>query len=285
MTANQANPLKQFYRKESVYIQLPSRGNFYDADVIEFLENGELAIMPMTAADEIALKNPDALLSGKAIVDVITSCVPGVKKPRKLLACDIDALMIAIREASYGSEATMQLKCTNPECGAQNEYALNLDLLLNESETLDESYEVQLPSQLTVYLKPGTFETMNRQNKAAFENAKVQRAMNTAMLSDEAAMSMLARVFSTLTKLNFELINDAIEKIVFTDAEGELQTITNKNHIGDFIQNIDKSTVDLIDTKIAEINKIGIAKTLDATCITCQHKWSAPIEFNPVNFS
>lgn len=278
------NPLQQFYRKETTYLHLPSKGQFYSEGVIEFLDNGELAVMPMTAADEITLKNPDALLSGKAIVDVITSCVRGVKKPKKLLACDIDALMIAIREASYGDEATMEIYCPSEECGAKNEFSLDLDLLLNDSEKLEESYEVVLPGELTVYVRPGTFETMNKQNKAAFESSKIQRTMNNATLSDEAAMQMLSHVFSTLTKLNFDVINDAIEKIVFTDGEGEVQTITNKKHISDFIQNIDKSSVDLIDTKLSEINKVGITKTLDAICSTCGHKWEAPLELNPVNF-
>lgn len=278
------NPLAQFYRKETSYIHLPSRGHFYDDGVVEFLDNGELAVMPMTAADEITLKNPDALLSGKAIVDVITSCVRGVKKPKKLLACDIDALMIAIREASYGDEATMELRCPVIDCDAPNEYSLNLEMLLNDTETLDESYEVVLPNELTVSIKPGSFDTMNQQNKAAFENAKIQRAMTNSTLSDEAQMALLAQVFKTLTKLNFEVIDAAIKKIVFTDDEGEVQTITNKKHISDFIRNIEKSSVDLIDNKISEINKIGITKTLDATCATCGHKWEAPIEFNPVNF-
>lgn len=278
------NPLTQFYRKETTYIQLPSRGHYYDDEVVKFLDNGELAVMPMTAADEITLKNPDALLSGKAIVDVITSCVSGVKKPKRLLACDIDALMIAIREASYGDEAAMELDCPNEECKAKNEFGLNLEMLLNESETLEETYEVVLPNSLTVYLRPGTFETTNRQNKAAFENAKIQRSMNNPSITDEVQMKLLAQVFKSLTKLNFEVIEGAIEKIVFTDDEDETQTITNKKHISDFIKNIDKSTVDIIDTKISEINKIGIAKTLDAVCKECGHKWEAPIEFNPVNF-
>lgn len=284
MNAN-ANPLQQFYRKETTFVRLPSRGHFYADGVVSLPESGELSIMAMTAADEIMLKNPDALLSGKAIIDVITSCVKGVNKPRKLLACDIDALMIAIREASYGDEAIMELYCPKDDCGAKNEYNLNLEMLLNDTEVLQESYEVVLQNELTIFLKPGTFETMNRQNKAAFENSKIQRAMNDATLSDEATMQLLSQVFTTLTKLNFEIINAAIDRIVFTDPEGEVQTITNTKHISDFIQNIDKTSVDIIDSKIADINKIGITKTLDATCAKCNHKWEAPLELNPVNFS
>ena len=284
MSSN-TNPLQQFYRKETTFVQLPSKGHFYADGIVTLPENGELGIMPMTAADEIMLKNPDALLSGKAIVDVITSCVKAVAKPRKLLACDIDALMIAIREASYGDEAVMQIECPILECGAKNEYSLDLEQLLNETEELQETYEVVLPNNLTVFLKPGSFETMNKQNKAAFENSKIQRAMDDVTLSDEAMMHMLAQVFATLTKLNFEVINAAIDRIVFTDEEGEVQTISNVNHIADFIQNIEKSSVDIIDNKIAEINKIGISRTLDVTCSTCNHKWEAPLELNPVNFS
>ncbi len=284
MNAN-TNPLQQFYRKETTFVRLPSKGHYYADGIVSLPESGELAIMPMTAADEIKLKNPDALLSGSAIVDVIGSCVKGVNKPRKLFACDIDALMIAIREASYGDEATMEIQCPKDDCRAQNEYSLDLEQLLNETEELQESYEVVLPNELTIFLKPGTFETMNRQNKAAFENSKIQRAMNDVTLSDEATMQLLAQVFATLTKLNFEVINAAIDKVVFTDEEGEVQTITNVKHIADFIQNIDKASVDIIDNKIAEINKIGIAKTLDVTCATCNHKWEAPLELNPVNFS
>ena len=284
MSAN-TNPLQQFYRKEITFVHLPSRGHFYADGVVTLSEDGELGVMPMTAADEIMLKNPDALLSGSAIVEVINSCVKGVLKPRKLLACDIDALMIAIREASYGDEAAMSIDCPVIECGATNEYNLNLEQLLNETEELQETYEVVLPGNLTVFLKPGSFDTMNKQNKAAFENSKIQRAMNDVSLSDEATMHLLAQVFASLTKLNFEVINAAIDKIVFTDEEDEVKEITNTKHIADFVQNIEKSSVDIIDDKISEMNKIGIAKTLDVTCATCNHKWEAPLELNPVNFS
>lgn len=285
MSQNQASPLKQFYRQETVYVKLPSRGNFYKEGIVDLNEDSEVAIMPMTANDEITLKNPEALLTGTAMVNVIGSCVPAVKQPRKLLACDIDVLMIAIRQASYGDEAGMTLRCPNEECKTTNDYNLDLDILLNKTEVLEDSYDVVLPDGLTVFLRPGTFETVVKQNKAIFENSKIQKAMSNAALSDEAAMSMIAKVFGTLTKLNFDVIENAIEKIVFTDETGEEQTITNRTHIKEFISNIPKKHVDLIDEKISEVNKIGIAKTLDATCTSCGHKWEAPIEFNPVNFS
>lgn len=280
--SNQENPLKRFYRHEEFTVKLPSRGEYYADGVVELDDNNEVGIMPMTAADELMLKNPDALLSGKAVTSVIKSCVPAVKQPQKMLACDIDVLMIAIRRASYGDEADMEITC--PECGDKSAYGLDLEILLNQTETLDSSYEVILPQGLTVFIQPGTFQTMNKQNKVLFENSKVARTLGNAAMTDDAALAVLTKAFHELTKLNFELISDSIIKIVFTDEEGQEQEITKRNHIDEFIANVEKSSIDKVADKIAEIAKVGIEKNLDVTCKECGHKWSAPVEFNPVNF-
>ena len=281
--SNQENPLKRFYRTEVFTVALPSRGAYYSDDVVDLDDNNEVGVMPMTAADELMLKNPDALLSGKGLANVIRSCVPAVKNPQKLLACDVEVLMIAIRRASFGDTTDLVANC--PECEHRNTYELDLDGLLNRTEKLDMSYEVVLPQGLTVFLQPGTFQTMNKQNKVIFENSKVQRALGNAALTDDAALAILTKAFNDLKKLNFELIADSIVKIVFTDENGEEQEITKKNYIDEYIANVEKSAVDKIAEKVEEIAKIGLERELDVKCTECGHKWSAPIEFNPVNFS
>ena len=125
----ETNPLSKFYRSAAISVPIPSRGMYYEADTLQLNGDGELAIYPMTAQDELMLQNPDALLSGEAVISVIKSCVPGVKHPKKLLSCDIDVLMIAIRVASYGDTASMDSKC--PKCFHPNTFSLNLDTLLN----------------------------------------------------------------------------------------------------------------------------------------------------------
>lgn len=278
----EANPLQQFYRQEAFRVKLPSRGNFYDPSIVEFDDDIEIGILPMTSHDELALKNPDSLLSGKALVDVIKSCVPEVKNPRKLLACDIDALMISIRRASYGEEADLTTNC--PKCDTENTYGIDLETLINQSETLDSSYEVILPQGVTVFLTPGTYETLVKQYKVAFENTKAQRAV-ASTINEEAALQIFSKAFQSMSKLNFELIVNSIMKIVFTDESGEEKEVANKKHIGEFISNIDKKSVDIIDKKLAEINAIGVTRTFSAVCNECGNKWEADVEFNPVNFS
>lgn len=283
--AQDNNPLKKYYRNVKLSVSLPSRGSYYEEGTLTFDDAGELPIYPMTAQDEITLQNPDALLSGSAIVDVVTSCVPSIKKPRNLLACDIDVLMIAIRVASYGEEANMELICPKLDCKHVNTFTLPLDTLLNQTETLEESYEVIIDGALTVFVRPGSFNAMVRQQKAAFENSKLQDAVSTPEMSDEQRLKILSGVFKSMAKLNFELINESIKSVVFTDDDDVEHNIDNQKHISEWIQNIDKKTVDQIEAKILEVNKIGIAKTVPATCTECDHKWEAQIEFNPVNFS
>jgi len=257
------NPLTKFYRTATTSVKLPSRGRYYEENTVTLNDDGEISIFPMTA--------------------LIKSCVPDVSNPKKLLSCDIDVLMIAVRVASYGDNASMDADC--PKCGTENTFTLNLDTLLNHTETLEDSYEVILDNNLTVYITPGRFDGLVKQQKAAFQNTKLEQAIINPDLSDEQRMKILSRVFEQVSKFNFEIVHEAVQKVLFTDDEGELVEITNKNHIGDWLMNIGKATSDKIEEKIAEINKVGIEKTLTATCTKCEHTWEARIEFNPVNFS
>jgi len=278
------NPLKQFYRVERSSVKLPSRGLFYDDSIVNLNDDGEVPIFPMTAADEMKMKNPDALLSGAAIIDLLSSCVPAVNSPRKLLSCDIDALMIGIRHASYGDEASMTISC--PKCGEDNEFSLNLETMLNQAETLNDTYEIVLrDGGLTIFVKPGTFAALLKRQRTAFEGVQLERAITNTTITEEQRLKVFAETFKKLTKLNFELITDAVEKIVFVDGEGEEQVVTNKKHIDEFIQNIEKEDVDKIENRIAEVNSVGISKEVTALCTECEHTWEAPVEFNPVNFS
>jgi hypothetical protein len=276
------NPLSKFYRTATLSVKLPSRGSFYDDGVVELNDELEVDVLPMTAQDELILQNPDALLNGEAVTKVISSCVPDVKAPKKLLSCDIDVLMIAIRVASYGDDATMEPSC--PKCNETNSYTLNLDNLLNHAETLDQEYETVIDGSLTVFISPSKFENVMKQQKAIFHNTKLEQAIRDPDLSDEKRMKILSQVFDQMARLTFEQTLDAIKKVVFTSDDGELIEVTDKNHITEWLNNIDKQSVDTIQDKIAEVNSKGIEKTIPAKCVHCEYMWEATIEFNPVNF-
>ena len=281
--SNNANPLKKFYRIVKTTVRLPSRGLFYEDGVVDLNDEYEVNILPMTAADELILKNPDALLSGQAILEVIKSCVPAVKKPTKLLSCDIDTLMVGIRDASYGDDSTMEIKC--PSCGAQNTYGLNLEILLNQTEFLKESYSVDLKDDLRVYVRPGTFESVIKQQKTLLDNKRIENILAQDNISEDEKLKLFAAVFNKLGRLNYELVLDSVVRVDITQEDGNVESVTNKAHIEDFLKNIDKKQVDKIEAVIRESNSVGIQDKIPAICTSCGHEWDAPIEFNPVNFS
>ena len=75
---------------------MPSKGVYYPTGSITLDENGEVGVYPMTAKDEIVMKTPDALLTGKSTVEVIQSCIPAIKDAWQVPSIDVDTILIAI---------------------------------------------------------------------------------------------------------------------------------------------------------------------------------------------
>ena len=108
------NPLKQYFRRPSIYLKLPSGGKYYPEGSIDLPENKEVPVYPMTAIDDITSKTPDALFNGIAVIEIIRSCVPNIKDPWQVPATDVDALLIAIRAATNGNMLDVESSC--PSC-------------------------------------------------------------------------------------------------------------------------------------------------------------------------
>ena len=99
-----ANPLKQFFRQPVIYLRLPSNGEFWPEGSLIMPANRELPVYPMTAIDEITYRTPDALYNGQAVINVIQSCIPNIRNAWGMPAIDTNAILVAIRIASYGHE-------------------------------------------------------------------------------------------------------------------------------------------------------------------------------------
>ena len=108
------NPLMQFARRPELSVRLASNPCWYNTGFIEYTMNGEVEVYPMLPKDELSLYNPDALLSGQAMVGLIKSCCPSVLNPEKLYFPDANILLLAIKKATYGNEHKQSHRC--PEC-------------------------------------------------------------------------------------------------------------------------------------------------------------------------
>lgn len=280
MEQNRPNPLTQYFRQFKLYLKLPSGITYYATDAIKFTDTGEIGIMPMTGKDELILKNPDALLNGEAIIEVIKSCAPGVVDPKVLLTNDIDAIITAIRYATYDDKLETEIKC--PNCKHDNLFKLDLQYALQNMSYLDAEYVVNLESGLSVFVKPYGFPELLKGLHAQFEQGKLTRAIESDSITDNERFKLFSSAFKELATVTYSLMLNSVIKVV-DECNGI--NVNDKEFIKEFLQNIDKKSVDKISDLIKEINLIGIKRSFTAKCEECNHEWNNEIDFNPVNFS
>lgn len=272
------NPLQGHFRAPKIWITLPSGTDYYTNDVVEFNESGEVGIMPMTASDEVLTRNPDALLNGDALVRIIQSCVPAIKKPKEMLSNDIEAIMIGIRHASYGDDIDITVSC--PECETENTYSINITNSLSNMEKLESEYTIGVEGGLTMYIRPFQYaETVNAL-KLQFEQYKTARAFSEKDISEDQRIKMFSDSFIKMAQTNIDMLCSCVLKIVMPNGD----EVTNEKHIKEFLVNSDKRVLKSVDDMVKDINSVGVNKNFEAVCQKCEHSWETGIDYNPVNF-
>ncbi len=270
------NPLRQFFRRPSIYIQLPSRGRFYGPDVLEPTENGDLPIYPMSAIDEITSKTPDAVFSGQAVVDIIQSCVPNIKNAWKLNIIDVESLIIAIRIASHGEQ--MEVTSTCPAC--ENEANFDVDLIGLMQTQRDVNYEEVLQAnELEIKFRPLTFKEINENNLKQYDLQKIIAIINSG---DEQSIKDQEQIASAVKQLNgllSEMIASSIESIKTPEI-----TVTQREFITEFLTNCDRRTNQAVKEHSIKLKTQNDLKPLKLKCINCQHEYEQELILNITNF-
>lgn len=279
--AQTQNPLSGYFRSPKLYTKIPSMGKYYDEEIIDWPETGELAIFPMTAKDEMIMKNPDALLNGEAVAQVILSCVPAVKKPRALIGNDIDTLLVAVQGATYGDEVTVEGNC--PKCKAETSGVASIEDCLDSMETIQKSYEFDTKLGLNIKIRPFTYDSTVKAGIANFKTTRSLQSLST--ITDEMdQLKAFNDNFVQIAALNFDLIVDSVASISGTTPDGEEFVVTDNKSIREFLENCESSVGKSIEEKITEINAIGINKKFNLQCEECNEVFEKEIAFDPVNF-
>jgi hypothetical protein len=238
MQQQQANPLSKYFRQPKLFASLPSNGKFYPAGALETTETGEYPIYSMTAKDELTMKTPDALLNGQATVELIKSCVPNIKDPWNLPSIDLDALLIAIRLATYGETMTLQVK--TPVTGEEKEMSVSLRDILDNFANI-EFEDVVRSGEMTVYLRPLTYQEFTKSALKTFEQQRIFNIVNDEQISDEDKLQAFTNSFAKLTDLTVDMMANHISAIEIGDTR-----VDNKQHIDEFMKNADKSFYSVI---------------------------------------
>ena len=274
------NPLSKYFRKPGIYVQIPTGGRFNPE--IEKTVLDELPILPMTAIDEISMQNPDELLNGEALVNLIKSCVPAIPNPRNLCNVDAEMIYLAIKYATYGKNVQHTHTCS--ECKEKADYNIDINHILEKFPEITEIPPIE-HEDLKVFVTPPKLESLTRLALIEVEQARIlNQITKTAegVEGDEVEMAkQFAISFRKVSKQNIDLLLSSIDRIVTPD-----EVVTDKNVILEFMENVPSNFVSKIN------DAVGIAtpslkdiSTFEFACEKCSHKEKVTFELNPVNFS
>ena len=283
MSAPQGNPLAKHLRQPKIYIKLPSKGQFWPNGSLVMEETGEYPVYAMTAKDEITFKTPDALLNGQATVDVIQSCVPNIKDAWQTPSIDLDAILIAIRMASFGDMLDMTVKVPNTDI--EKDFQFNLQQLYDNY--INTVYEGVFDIDgFRVEIKPVNYKTMTSQAIKAFEEQRVFNIVNDDSIADDVKISKFQESFSKLTDLNLQIV---VESVIAVQPNGE-EVVTNPAHIKEFILGADAKTYNQIKAHVeAQRDKysqkpIEVNATDEEIEAGAPATFTVPIQFDQSNF-
>ena len=278
------NPLQKYYRQPAIYIKLPSGGRYYPKEVFTPTETGEIPVLPMTVKDELAFKTPDAMINGQSTVDVIKSCVPNMLDPWKMVNYDTDAVLLAIRIATYGE--TMDVNFRVPVTNEDQSHTLNLPALLEDLGRAEIVDETMTSTKFKIEIDPLTYKSLTKIQIARFEQQKMYGTIDNSTMTDEAKQSAFAKSFETLNMVNFSLLVDSIKSI--TTPEGN--KVVDRAQIIEFCNNADAKTVTEIQEKLsdlrvqAQIPPLRIKSTEDQIKKGAPTSFEVPVTFDSSNF-
>ena len=290
MNTPSMNPLARHFRQPKLYIKLPSNGNFYPKGSIELSDTGEYPVLAMTAKDELMFKTPDALLNGQSTTSVIQSCFPNIKNAWNIPSIDVDAILVAIRIATYGEKMDINI---------------NVPFKKQDGKTVYEerTYEVDLRTVLD-YLTANTYENvfdagdfkfeiapMNYKQftevaMKTFEEQRLFKVINDDELTEEQKLQKFNESFNRITDMNISTIVNSVVAVQFNNED----PVTTKNYIIEFFSNADKTVykkvVNHIDTqrKKFAIKPLKVKFSEEEVANGAPEELDVPISFDQSNF-
>ena len=254
------NPLLAKAKLPGRIFQLPSRGIFYThGELHETVKNGELHVQPLSAMDEIIMKNPDQLFSGMAVQQVFATCVRGVAKPTELLAKDVDAIMLFLRTVTYGPnfEYTVKHQCKDAK---DHSYVANIDQMIAElpmidPTTVDKVYQVELQNGQVVKLRPNRYSQV-------IELIKHNQGKTELTIEDQ--------------KLNFRnMMQGMVESV---------DGVSDPKLINEWLDELQSTFTSRLMSKMDDVNNWGPNMQWKTKCADCGETFDVELPINPVSF-
>jgi hypothetical protein len=271
-----ANPLANYFRQPKLYLRLPSHGKFYPEGALDTSEIDEYPVYAMTAKDELMFKTPDALMNGQATVEVIKSCVPAIKNPWQMPSLDLDAVLIAIRMATFGEQMEMHATC--PSCQHFNDFTLNLVHYLDKIADTEYQTEINVPP-LTIHIRPYSYKEISRTAMKGLEQQKIFNIVNSEDMPDEEKIQKFGDSFVKLTELTVDVVAGCVTKISTPDGD-----VDDLESIKEFIGNAPSNVFNAVNDRIMDMKEQLSLKAQDVECSECKNQWNVEVTMDQTNF-
>lgn len=266
------NPLLNRARIPGSTFRMPSGGMFYvDGELDETVVDGEVHVYPLTSIDEIELKTPDLLFSGKAIENVFRRCIPQIKEPMKLITSDVDFLLVCLRLVSYGS--SIDVKYTHTcEDAKDHTYTGSVESFVHQARMMRSS---DFDREYTIAHTTGATITIIPMRYGDFVQYMTE-------IHDEAtAVGTNAPAFTPVQLLEREAVRMA--QNITSVAIGDL-VVTDKSHIAEWIITLSVGEVKEITDKFKSQTEWGCDTKFRVKCKDCQEEVEVPVSINPIDF-
>ena len=254
------NPLLSKIKLPGKIYQLPSKGFFYQGlELSPEAKDAEVHVHAMTALDEINMKNPDMLFSGKAIEAVCQSAVNDVRQPRELLSKDVDALMIFLRIVSYGQYFDVDITHTCKDAKAQT-YTIDLEKMIDNMKYLDPT---MIDSIFSLVLENG--------QKVRFQPVRYKHVLELMQNNDRKKEFTAEDIQNIIVKNVLNLIQS-------------VDDITDPKLIDEWLRQIPARYMNRLADKVEQINDFGPNTIQKMKCKDCGGELDVELPLNPINF-
>lgn len=253
------NPLQQFYRQPKIYIQLPSKGQYYpEGTLVGDAEN--VPIFAMTGMDELIMKTPDALFNGVASVKLMESCCPYIKDGTVVPSIDVDTILAAIRVATFGDTMSITHTCT--ACDAFSDYEIPTQVIIEHYGHLSFNNR-KVIGDLTILFRPLSYGEMTAFNIENFTLQKMLLQLSKTAEYDERQQH-LTDIYKKLSMVQAAIFVKSIESIQFGDT-----VVNDPLHISEWLSNCDSDYYNEIKSHLEANKEIWSVPKTKVKCMEC----------------
>jgi len=270
------SPLKKYSRQPKIYIDLPSKGKYYNSGVLYEDSYSNLAVFSMTANDEILYRTPDALINGEATAKNIQSCIPSIVKPFDLVTLDVDALLLSIRMATYGPKMTVGQRCR--KCSEENQYEIDITRYIEYLNTL-QFEDSMMYENFKINFVPLTYTQYTDLQK---ESVGYQRALSIQLpkiTNDNEKDKFQDQILTSIAKMNMKTILLSIHSI---EVDGEIEQ--DKGEIYNWIESYDVDLFSSIKKHIDTQYQRWLLPEENVQCASCEATDKVRITIDQTDF-